>query len=1189
MQRFSPNISLLDIIILKSMNKLKVGFWMLTLFFSTIASAQITVTNTQTPEELVNDVLVGAGVVISNVEFNHSVPLAGAVQAQAGYFDATGTTFPITEGVILATGNVSLAEGPNDSGSATDNDGVAVDPDDSDLDAIGTTTINNEAILEFDFVPSGDSIVFSYVFASEEYHEYSTSSFNDVFGFFISGPGFAGPYEFGGENLAIIPGTALPVTMNNLNNGPSNTGPCMNCEFLVDNTGGGDIQYDAHTVVMYARAEVICGETYHIKMAIGDAGDMSLDSGVFLEASSFSSNGISVEIASVLGEDALIEGCDTAEVCFIRPEDADTVDLWVDFEISGTAINGTDYELLDETVFFPEGEDTVKMYIIPGDDGLTEGSEDVTITVEIINECGDTIETVATIEIIDPYEIEITTEDITIECAEDSLLLTFETDGVPELDIIWSSGGTEMEEWVPGDIIGTTTYTVNITDVCGETASGTIDVTLDPASDMYLTFNEDLFIICPDQEIDIDATVHDPYDVDEITYEWDPTGETVEDITTEPAAEGWYYLSVYDGCFTVTDSVKIEFGEVVLDDITVIDAIDCPGIPDATLGSIVVDPDNPAWTYELVGYVGPVPSGVFTDLAGGIDYILIVTDENGCMVDTIVPVGLGENEVVATWAVDSLRNVTCHGDMDGGAYIFDISGGITPPYDVTWTNLGGVVDVDTDVPVDGSSEQDGLSGGTYTVVVTDEEGCAWSHSFEIFEPEELTLELIWNEPSCFGFSDGSITVNTEGGNGGETYTMTDADGNVLNVDNSNTINTIPTGTYSITVVDENGCTASTEFFLDQPGELDATLEITQPLCYGIETGYVEVVDVINYQGEYDEIGYFWAPPNPSGDGVGATFANHLAAGDYTVTINDANGCSKVFDFTIVYPDEIVWSELGYFPAYCRLYGYQSGNGEVYASATGGTGSFDYEWTHVNEEGETETWPNTTWGGLNPGEYIITATDDNNCKLSDTIVVDSLNPIAAFTVDSDQLNADCKGTANVEVEFTNTSENYANPKNPLADPRFFWNLDTPNADWYITDDVNEKMDTTYGERETSYEIDVCLVAQNKNGCKDTTCKKLTIFAPIDLEPVNIFSPDGDGINDEFTFQFVSKSIAEFNCVIVNRWGIKVGEINDINDGWDGTDMNGDLVADGVYFYTYSAVADNSEKLAGQGNITKVTGK
>ena len=93
-----------------------------------------------------------------------------------------------------------------------------------------------------------------------------------------------------------------------------------------------------------------------------------------------------------------------------------------------------------------------------------------------------------------------------------------------------------------------------------------------------------------------------------------------------------------------------------------------------------------------------------------------------------------------------------------------------------------------------------------------------------------------------------------------------------------------------------------------------------------------------------------------------------------------------------------------------------------------------------------------------------------------------------------------------------------------------------------------------------------------------------FQPISLTNVNIFSPNGDGVNDEFTFDFYAKSISEFKCVIVNRWGIQVGEINDIADGWDGTDMNGDPCKDGVYFYTYRAVSDNSTVIEGQGTVT-----
>ena len=281
---------------------------MIFLFTGIVSYGQIVVDNTtQTPEELVQNVLVGTGVTVSNVQFNASVPLAQAVQTQCGYYDATGTTFPIPEGLVLATGDAQVCVGPNNSGSSTNNNGVAVDPNDLDLAQIGSPfTMNNEAILEFDFIPTGDSIVFNYIFASEEYHEYSTSSFNDGFGFIISGPGFAGTFQNGGENIAIVPGTAnLPVTMNNLNNGSSNTGPCMNCQYLTDNpTGSADLQFDAHTVILQAAASVQCGETYHIKLVIGDAGDTAFDSAVFLEANSFSSNSpdISIELVDINGD-----------------------------------------------------------------------------------------------------------------------------------------------------------------------------------------------------------------------------------------------------------------------------------------------------------------------------------------------------------------------------------------------------------------------------------------------------------------------------------------------------------------------------------------------------------------------------------------------------------------------------------------------------------------------------------------------------------------------------------------------------------------------------------------------------------------------------------------------------------------------------------------------------------------------
>lgn len=1144
------------------------------LLISVSSWAQITVTNDMTPEEYVTDVLVGSGVTVSNITFNGSVPAAGTIQAQVGYFNAGASGFDIPEGVIMATGNCTVAVGPNSSGSSSG--GTFPDPFDPDLDAICSASLNDAAILEFDFIPSGDSISFNYIFGSEEYLEFVDAGFNDAFGFFLSGPGIAGPYSGGAINLAVVPGTGspgTPVTIDNVND-------VDNAAYFINNAGGTAVQYDGHTVTMTAAAAVECGETYHIKLAICDAGDGAWDSGVFIEASSFSSNGIQVEIASATGSAAITEGCDSALVTFIRPADADTSVLDVDYGISGTAINGTDYGLLSGSVTFPIGEDTVEFWIVPVSDGLTEGTETVIITVDIVNECGDTITTEATMEIVDPMPFGIVVDDILIDCPTDFVDLTAAPDGgVPDFTYSWSTGDDTPTISVPGDVPGTTTYTIDIEDACGVTSTESVDVILTPATVPTITFNENTFTICPSGSADIESTVNDPYSTP-IDYSWTPGGMTTPDVSVSPSTLTWYYLTINDGCYTVTDSVKVEIGGVDITDITVVDATDCPGTGSSTPGSILIEPDDPTWTYEIIGYVPPQTSGFFPGLDGGINYIVNVTDADGCTSDTLVFVGLGANAVTADFILDSLRDVTCFGDNDGGAYVNNLNGGLAPPFDVTWTHSSGVHDVDTGLPVGGASEQDNLYGGTWVVTVTDGLGCAWSYPFEIEEPEELAIELTISEPTCYGFSDGSVTANVTGGNGGNTYVITDSEGTKINPGNTPSANTLPTGDYTVTVTDSEGCSISTSIFLSEPGQLDVDLNITQPECYGINNGLVIVDTVYNYTGDYDSIGYYWIG-NPGGvSGINAVINKNFPPGDHTITINDENGCSRIFDFTIEWPEELLFSQLGTQPAYCRQYYYQSGNGVVFAAATGGTPDFTYEWLNLGT-GASST--NTTWGGLNPGNYQISVWDDSGCLLRDTVVLDSINPIAEFDPTSPQFTTIglLEGTAPVTVTFTNQSTGFANPNNPSADTTFFWNFDTPNAPWVISEDYFEVFDTTYL---TGGTYNVCLVAINKNGCTDTTCKEIIVYDPLAFTPVNIFTPDGNGKNDLFTFYDKSQAVAEFHCVIVNRWGKTVFEMNHITDAWDGRDMNGDVCTDGVYFYTYEGEADNGDQFSGQGTVT-----
>jgi hypothetical protein len=230
----------------------------------------------RTAEDMVA-ALVGSGVVVTNIVYT------GATNA-SGLFCSGRAAVGFDNGIVLSSGSATNVAPPNDSASATTANDL---PGDADLESLipGFTTFD-AAVLEFDFIPSGDIVQFDYVFGSEEYNEFVNSPFNDVFGFFVNG-----------VNYALIPGTATPVSINNVNNGnaPANqiaAGPCNNCEFYVDNAAAPfprATQLDGLTTVLTMIAPVTPGTLNHMKIAIADAGDPILDSAVFIKAGSLSS------------------------------------------------------------------------------------------------------------------------------------------------------------------------------------------------------------------------------------------------------------------------------------------------------------------------------------------------------------------------------------------------------------------------------------------------------------------------------------------------------------------------------------------------------------------------------------------------------------------------------------------------------------------------------------------------------------------------------------------------------------------------------------------------------------------------------------------------------------------------------------------------------------------------------------
>ncbi|MEZ4884891.1 MAG: choice-of-anchor L domain-containing protein [Chitinophagales bacterium] len=339
------------------------------------------------PYFLVEEVLTGGGcLIVENVIYR------GDARA-LGYFKRKNNMdIGFTEGIMLLTGDSTNIYGPNN------DDGINKGEDlgeggDSDLANLlpgaSTNDINDAAVLEFDFVPTSETLTFNYVFASEEYPEYVCSNFNDVFAFFISGPDIAGQ-----KNIALIPNSNIPVAINSVNRGqagqnyfPQNCTSLANSQYYVNNPFNSPrSQMDGYTVPLTATAtNLIPCQTYHIKLAIADVGDGIFDSAVFLEANSFSA-GSEIDVASigsVNGTRNVLEGCQTGQFVFKRVNFTTLDEPYpIEYTVGGTAISGVDYTGLNGQIIIPPGDTSVTVTIEAINDNLEEPVESITLTIE---------------------------------------------------------------------------------------------------------------------------------------------------------------------------------------------------------------------------------------------------------------------------------------------------------------------------------------------------------------------------------------------------------------------------------------------------------------------------------------------------------------------------------------------------------------------------------------------------------------------------------------------------------------------------------------------------------------------------------------------------------------------------------------------------------------------------------------
>lgn len=528
--------------------------------FSISAQAQLLQTDAQTAASLAST-LGGPGVTIIS-------PVLTCASAANGVF-TIGPISPvgIPYGIVLSTGSVGNGPGVGISQPASVfSTGPSVPSyTDADLAALAGGVTHDACVLEFDFKAVGDTVKFDYVFASEEYPEFACSSYNDVFGFLISGgvtsPTTSYPTPY---NIARIPGTSIPVCINSVNSAPTGTSyPVSTCAsvgpgspfgaYYINNSASTTLVYDGMTVVMRAFAPVSPCDTYHLKIGIADVGDDAYDSGVFIRGGSLTST-VPTTIAGVgLGSTGVIRGCNPGSFVFSTPIAQDTA-VPIHYTISGTAINGYDYSPIPGATVIPPHATSVTIPIIP----LAvppAGPKVVTVTIYKVDPChpeDSVVSATASLTILDSFDFHIITPDTAIcEGQLAHIRAIGDTAFAGLLSYSWSPGSTLSTTILlttDATPAVTTTYTLTTT---ADPSLGCIPqektITVSIYPNPVITIDSPLVKTCVGIAVPLHSSAT-PVGTD-FTYTWSPGTYLSSITTTNPVTTP---MAVGDITYTVT-------------------------------------------------------------------------------------------------------------------------------------------------------------------------------------------------------------------------------------------------------------------------------------------------------------------------------------------------------------------------------------------------------------------------------------------------------------------------------------------------------------------------------------------------------------------------------------------------------------------------------------------------------------
>ncbi len=1120
----------------------------------------IQVTPCQTAEDVIAliDTVFLAGV---NPQAIDNVTFTGDPTAVGYFTSAYFTGFHTPQGIILTTGHADDVDKSNICNSAqnasTNNNGPNNEPD---LAQASGGNVNDACVIEFDFRPTADTVRFNYVFASEEYHDY-VFQFNDVFGFFLAGDGLSGPYTNDAVNIAIIPGTNLPVTINNVNFGAGGvtcTGKptgCTNCQYMVDNSQQDDpafnqFVYDGYTTALEAKSAVTQCSWYHIKIAISDIADAAFDSGVLLEKGSFNPGNVTevTDYTHPTVDSLVYEGCNNHEaILYFSINEPMGFPYIIPFQVAGTATRNIDYKITTthpgDTIYIPAGETYDSIIIMPYADTEVEGIESVYILYnsQMCNVFGQ--QDTATVLISDRPVLTDTSLQFPVFC-EDTAVLDFTPvlNGVPPYSFNWYTLGltTPTVNYVPSGT-DSAMVPVIVLDTCGFQVSDTAFVIVPP-------LNADAG---PDQSLcnQPSDTLHGSAPgAQHFLWDSNPTDpslagqENLQEPVVSPTVTTEYYLTVSDNCtHQDKDTTAILLDDAVAnagDDIQI-----CLG-DTATLTcnqgagyQWTANPPDPSLTTQdtlQTIHVIPQQTTVYT-----------VTVTNDCGYSA-------SDDVTVTVLPLPVANA---GDDDhvckGLTYQLSASGGITyhwtsNPYDASLYVNGQDTTPNPTVMPDTTT--------TYIVYVSDGQ-CSNEDSMVLYvDPvPDLSLNII-NDSLCFG---DSTTISVTG-NADYTWTSNPYDKSLEGQEHNQSVTVSPdtTTVYTLTGnVTGFNCPATLYQQVYVKPQLFATF--TSPsdeICQGEQF-------TINYTGNADANANYtidWSNNGTlQGSGQGPYTFVFDSTGNEQITLTvEENGCfSEPFSKTItVHPTPITDFTADITEDCEPLTVNFSDISQNLSSQT------TYEWDFGTGDKSNLQNPQYTYDSA--GNYQVSLKVINNglCHntktYTDFIKVHDV-PEVDFTPDPQQTVLE-----EATISFTNNS-NSTEPYGILWD--------------FGDGDTSAIANPTHTYTATGI-YQVWLTLTTSFGCTSNLMKEVTVNPDFSAFAPNSFTPNGDGLND--TFKIMGVGIKKFKIEIYNRWGQLLFQSDNIEEGWDGK-YNGELVPRGTYVYKvyYTTFLDKNVEKTG----------